>query len=1572
MRTCILFALLALSNASFALTEIDSCGYLSTPGETYILNSSLSGEFPDINSGYDVCLVINASSVVLDCDDLTLSSSLALSNIGILVYDADSVVVKNCSLTGYSEGIHLYSSEYGRYENNYIYNITPIGIGIYADNNSHSNVLFNNIVNRTLGGYDIRSNNNTLVQNVVFNYSGGTTSIGFGITGNDNNLTSNAAVYSERALSRGFSVSGFRNNFTSNIAATIFNDRTYGFYVMGNNSRFVGNMIENNTNGIYLSGANETFISNNNINNSYYYGIRSSSSFNNTFINNDIFSNGTPTSGIGILIEDARNHSIMHNNITTNGVGLANYGVELVRSANNTLSNNNISTNGIGRNNYGIYLHSPTTPGNTVSNTIEGNVITTNGQNATDGLNYGIFLYADTANSKINNNTLRSNSIRTNGTARYNSGIYLRALGTGSQIQDNLVQDNNISTNGSEGNYGIHLYAQGASSVLERNNLTGNNITTNGRSGGTNFGIYVYAISTSSANGNNMRNNSIRTNGGGASNHGIYLYSSDSASIRMNNVSANNITTGGTSNNYGLYLSYSPDNDISMNNLTTSGSAGSNYGMYVVYSNNSQIHGNEIRAVGSTNLNIGIRVLYSNNSNINDNNISTSGTSSNEGIRLETCRNNSVARNSIATDGSRQGNYGIYLLGANESDVAGNNATTTSSTYHNFGFILHTSHDNRIQDNLANGTTTGFFIWTNSNNTSLSGNTAHGTGGNGSGTYDGYGLLVWDANQTRVEGMHLYDNPVDFKVNGTGIFLNLSGMVFDGDAGFILGFTNLSLVDTVSSSYAIDHASTPPSPPGTTFAQKSLNITNLTEGVSIDTLIWHWADSELGYLDESKLALLRYSAGAWQQPPLNDTPDISENRISLSGHSPSSIYTLMEYTDEVAGISVQKTVNATSAAVGDVVQYTANISNNGTANLTVSAIDILPDGVEFIGSNFPPDSTSGGIIQWDSIFVNLTPGSWVLLIYNVSVTSGGVQENDIQIFGDPDLGLSVSANGSVSFTASEISSPPEYDDDGPNRKPLQILADTPDCEYSLLAIESDGERVPSASVRILNLLTGELLFDGFSDSEGIVRVEFHSTRVRVIARKPGYETARAEFEAGWIACSSSCENDEMCRSTHGHCFGPGQTYPIPPISTHTGDIRDDLFSNCVWDEINEDEAWEGQVDPSHLVLCKIDFLERTDKYFDVSIVASFDPGVIDDNYLRICSDECTRKPDCWDGDFCELTENAKKAIILGGGDCKRSRYIEPGAEGSSCTMDSDCNEGNYCEPVYSVCLQGCNEGHEANCGAGFFCNLSATDAPPGATGPANVNICMPGCRGDENCEWYQFCNSTFSCQNLSCGKINNHQISQEWDCEPVIAGEGYKYNPFCPIGCPAGKFCNASNKCQDGCQENPDCPSGMKCENNTCKPIETRPCMPECPASQICSAVFGVPKCVNCTLEVAVVSIISGLNNTVLFTGSCDSKPCANCDIYISNDTGNGNWEHVATGKLDAEGRYSKELSTGNYTANLSYANTLLASKEFKFTEATDPPPGSCVASIVLGVVAIALLEAFVRKKRRRPEAPGA
>lgn len=148
--------------------------------------------------------------------------------------------------------------------------------------------------------------------------------------------------------------------------------------------------------------------------------------------------------------------------------------------------------------------------------------------------------------------------------------------------------------------------------------------------------------------------------------------------------------------------------------------------------------------------------------------------------------------------------------------------------------------------------------------------------------------------------------------------------------------------------------------------------------------------------------------------------------------------------------------------------------------------------------------------------------------------------------------------------------------------------------------------------------------------------------------------------------------------------------------------------------------------------------------------------------------------------------------------------------------------------------------------------------------------------------------------------------------------------------------------------------------------------MPECPASQICSAVFGVPKCVNCTLEVAVVSIISGLNNTVLFTGSCDSKPCANCDIYISNDTGNGNWEHVATGKLDAEGRYSKELSTGNYTANLSYANTLLASKEFKFTEATDPPPGSCVASIVLGVVAIALLEAFVRKKRRRPEAPGA
>ncbi len=126
----VLLVLLAFAGISFALT-VNSCGYLSISGESYLVSQNLSGEFNDSNSGRKTCLAINASNIILDCGGYTLSSILNLSNTGILIYHVDNVTVRNCRVTGYDEGISAYNSTNSNISSNHVYDNTPTGVGIY-------------------------------------------------------------------------------------------------------------------------------------------------------------------------------------------------------------------------------------------------------------------------------------------------------------------------------------------------------------------------------------------------------------------------------------------------------------------------------------------------------------------------------------------------------------------------------------------------------------------------------------------------------------------------------------------------------------------------------------------------------------------------------------------------------------------------------------------------------------------------------------------------------------------------------------------------------------------------------------------------------------------------------------------------------------------------------------------------------------------------------------------------------------------------------------------------------------------------------------------------------------------------------------------------------------------------------------------------------------------------------------------------------------------------------------------------------------------------------------------------
>ena len=269
--------------------------------------------------------------------------------------------------------------------------------------------------------------------------------------------------------------------------------------------------IANGMAGFHLYGTDHCNISENTASNNYY-GIRLSSSSNNTLTGNTASSNND--NGI-VLTSSCNGNTLTSNNASNNGVG-----IHLESSSNNTLTSNNVSSN-----NYGIRLYSSS------SNTLENN--TANSNYGYSGS--GIYLYSSS------NNTLANNTANLN-YGYSGSGIYLYSS------SNNTLTSNNANSNIL---YGISLYRSSNDNTLMSNNASLNNndnirlelssnyntLTSNNASLSGDHGIVL----TSSCNYNTLTGNTANSNSG----NGIYLhYSSDST------------LTGNTAsdNMYGIYL----------------------------------------------------------------------------------------------------------------------------------------------------------------------------------------------------------------------------------------------------------------------------------------------------------------------------------------------------------------------------------------------------------------------------------------------------------------------------------------------------------------------------------------------------------------------------------------------------------------------------------------------------------------------------------------------------------------------------------------------------------------------------------------------------------------------------------------------------------------------------------------------------------------------------------------------------------------------------------------------------------------------------------------------------------
>ena len=217
------------------------------------------------------------------------------------------------------------------------------------------------------------------------------------------------------------------------------------------------------------------------------------------------------------------------NNISGNLCDKNTYGISLAFSSGNTISGNTVRLN-----TYGIFLvysETNTILYNTcVSNTSDGiclyssndNLIT--GNTNTSNTSSGIYIEAS------NNNELTSNTTNTNF-----SGIFLK------QSSHNMLMSNTANSNT---NHGIYF------TESSNNTLIDNTTNLNGTDG-----IWLY----SSSNHNMLTKNSANLN----TYYGIYLDHSD-YNILTNNTANSNSSY---SNSYGIYISFSNNNAIYLNNF---------------------------------------------------------------------------------------------------------------------------------------------------------------------------------------------------------------------------------------------------------------------------------------------------------------------------------------------------------------------------------------------------------------------------------------------------------------------------------------------------------------------------------------------------------------------------------------------------------------------------------------------------------------------------------------------------------------------------------------------------------------------------------------------------------------------------------------------------------------------------------------------------------------------------------------------------------------------------------------------------------------------------------------------
>jgi parallel beta-helix repeat protein len=357
---------------------------------------------------------------------------------------------------------------------------------------------------------------------------------------------------------------------------------------------------------------------------------------------------------------------------------------------------------------------------------------------------------------------------------------------------------------------------------------------------------------------------------------GMYVQVSDYSNISNNSISH---TTG-----MGMELSTCDYLNVADNTVHNA----SNHGIYLGSSSDyNNLTGNEVHNVTNT----GFYITSSPSTLLANNTIYDADM----GIIIVSTSTYTAARDNTIYD---IGDTAIDTYASASSTFSGNaiyNAATGISMYSgaNFNTLLeNTVYECGIGINAWNGIT-----YTNITNNTIYGNnygvvlnTTTYPNLSGNTVYDNdYGLFFRIATYASSSDDHVYNSAeADLYIypSTANRATNITGLIIDGASGGYSQYSNLTLHDSVDANtlYTLKHASSPSaSYPGslTSFLGKFVNI-SITNSSSIDSIAWHYTDSEASDYNESTLALYRYVASYTDTESALDQPSNALTNYSLS------------------------------------------------------------------------------------------------------------------------------------------------------------------------------------------------------------------------------------------------------------------------------------------------------------------------------------------------------------------------------------------------------------------------------------------------------------------------------------------------------------------------------------------------------------------------------------------------------------------------------------------------------------------------------------------------------------------